>query len=82
MTQVISLGDCINTLTRFIEHCELKREVVLKKIPLYDHISFIAYDEYRYHCTTLMAGMQHDRKTNLQRDFLATMVLIRLFVLI
>ena len=51
MTQVISLAYRINTLTHFIEDCKLKQEVVLEKIPLYDHILFLAYDKYRCHCT-------------------------------
>ena len=63
-----SVAEKTNIPRRYIDDGSMQREIVLQQIPLYEHMSFINYDYEISHCTILLAGLEPDQETNLQRN--------------
>ena len=65
-----SAATCSKKLRAYIDDGELKRDIMAQQTPLYEHISFVAWNHDDRICDILLAGTDPNGYTNIQRNVL------------
>ena len=60
-----SAAACSKKLRAYIEDGELKRDIMAQQTPLYEHISFIAWNHEDSFCNVLLARTDPNGYTNI-----------------